>query len=177
MTLEIISGVFYFKIINKNKMNKVTVAADKNGNVIGISPNNPEYGWIRVEQNARVITERGWLRNSKRSALIKGKVEDLVASNYRDGEEITGRIIVVESHDPFNPENPDRDLKIAGTTGIICRVDDQPIFRQTFFTPNTNAEDELIMHNNSEEIREVQQAQRSYSVMGKSILDNIEADL
>jgi hypothetical protein len=33
------------------------------------------------------------------------------------------------------------------------------------------------MHNNSEEIREVQQAQRSYSVMGKSILDNIEADL
>ena len=71
-------------------MNKVTVAADKNGNVIGISPNNPEYGWIRVEQNARVINDRGWLRNSKRSALIKGKVEDLLAANYRDGEEITG---------------------------------------------------------------------------------------
>ena len=89
-------------------MNKVTVAADKNGNVIGISPNNPEYGWIRVEQNARVINDRGWLRNSKRSALIKGKVEDLVASNYKEGEEITGKIIVIESHDPFNPENPDR---------------------------------------------------------------------
>jgi hypothetical protein len=157
-------------------MNKVTVAADKNGNVIGISPNNPEYGWIRVEQNARVINDRGWLRNSKRSALIKGKVEDLLAANYREGEEITGRIIVVESFDAFNPENPDRDLKIAGDTGIICRVDDQPIYRQTFFTPNVNAEDELIMHTNAEEIKGVQAAQRGFKSVGQSILKELEPD-
>lgn len=157
-------------------MNKVKVAADKNGNVIGISPNNPEYGWIRVEQNARVISDRGWLRNAKRSALIKGKVEDLVDSNYNEGEEITGRIIVVESHNPFNPENPDRDLKIAGDTGVICRVDDQPIFRQTFFTPNVNAEDELIMHTNAEEIKDVQTAQRGFKSVGNSILKELEPD-
>jgi len=158
-------------------MNKVTVAADKNGNVIGISPNNPEYGWIRVEQNARVINDRGWLRNSKRSALIKGKVEDLVASNYKDGEEITGKIIVVESHDPFNPENPDRDIKIAGDTGVICRVDDQAIYRQTFFTPNVNAQDELIMHTNADEIKEVQSAQRAIGSLNKSRLKELQAEL
>lgn len=158
-------------------MSKVTVAADKNGNVIGISPNNPEYGWIRVEQNARVINDRGWLRNTKRSALIKGKVEDLVASNYKDGEEITGKIIVVESHDPFNPENPDRDIKIAGDTGVICRVDDQPIYRQTFFTPNVNAQDELIMHTNAEEIKEVQTAQRAIGSLSKSSLKNLHSEL
>jgi hypothetical protein len=158
-------------------MNKVTVAADKNGNVIGISPNNPEYGWIRVEQNARVINDRGWLRNAKRSALIKGKVEDLVDSNYKDGEEITGKIIVVESHEPFNPENPDRDIKIAGDTGVICRVDDQAIYRQTFFTPNVNAQDELIMHTNAEEIKEVQSAQRAIGSLNKSRLKELQAEL
>lgn len=145
----------------------VTVAADKNGNIIGVSENNPEYGWIRVEQHVRVINDRGWLRNAKRSALIKGKVQDLVDCNYQLGEEIPGKIIVVESLKPFNPENPDRDLKIAGDTGVICRIDDQPIYRQTFFTSNVNAEDDLIMHSNTEEIREVQAAQRSVAALTK----------
>jgi hypothetical protein len=144
---------------------KVTVAADKNGNIIGVSENNPEYGWMRVEQHVRVINDRGWLRNTKRSALIKGKVQDLVDCNYQLGEEIPGKIIVVESLTPFNPENPDRDLKIAGETGVICRIDDQPIYRQTFYTPNVNAEDDLLMHSNTEEIREVQAAQRSVSAL------------
>lgn len=142
---------------------KVTVAADKNGNIIGVSENNPEYGWIRVEQQVRTINDRGWLRNTKRSALIKGKVQDLIDCNYQLGDVIPGKIIVVESLTPFNPENPDRDLKIAGDTGVICRIEDQPIYRQTFYTPNNNAEDDLLMHSNTEEIREVQSAQKAVS--------------
>jgi hypothetical protein len=141
--------------------NKVTVAADKNGNVIGVSANNPDYGYFRVEQSTTQINEQGWLRNVKRSALIKGKVEDLMNTNYKEGTEIPGKIVVRESLEPFNPINPDRDLKIAGDTGVICRIDDQPIYRQTFFTSNLNAYDELITHNNSEEIREVQTAQKA----------------
>ena len=153
---------------------KVTVTADKHGNVITVSPNNPEYGWIRVEQTATQINDRGWLRNAKRSAFIKGKVEDLKASNYKEGTEINGKIVVIESLTPFNSENPDRDLKIAGDTGVICRIDDQPIYRQSFFTTNLNAYDELITHNNTHEIREVQSAQRSLSslsISGKQVVD------
>ncbi len=144
-------------------MSTVTVAADKNGNVIGVSQNNPEYGYIRVEQVATQINDQGWLRNVKRSALIKGKVEDLLACNYKEGSEIQGKIVVKESFEPFNPVNPDRDLKVAGETGVICRVNDQPIYRQTFFTQNMNATDELITHTNTDEIRDVQSAQRSIS--------------
>lgn len=140
---------------------KVTVAADKNGNVIGVSTNNPEYGYLRVEQTATQINEQGWLRNVKRSALIKGKVEDLMNTGYKEGTQLPGKIVVRESLEPFNPVNPDRDLKIAGDTGVICRIDDQPIYRQTFYTSNLNAFDELITHNNSEEIKEVQAAQRA----------------
>jgi hypothetical protein len=66
---------------------------------------------------------------------------------------------------PFNPDNPDRDLKLAGETGVICRYDDQPIYRQTFFTPNMSAYDTLIAHTNADEIREVQAAQRTLATM------------
>jgi hypothetical protein len=144
-------------------MSRVKVVADKNGNIVGVSQNNPEYGYIRVEQVATQINEQGWLKNVKRSAIIKGKVDDLLACSYREGSEITGRIVIKESFEPFNPTNPDRDLKIAGETGVICRVGDQPIYRQSFFTQNLNSIDDLIMHDNSDEIRDVQTAQRSLS--------------
>lgn len=146
-------------------MGKVVVTADKNGNVIGVSENNPEYGYVRVEQTGSFINDQGWLRISRRSALIKGLVKDLMEAGFSEGQELEGKIVVVESLTPFNRENPDRDLKIAGDTGVICRIDDQPIYRQTFYTPSENAKDELIMHTNTEEIREVQSAQRAMSAL------------
>lgn len=141
--------------------NTVVVTADKNGNVIGVSTNNPEYGYIRVEQSATQINDQGWLRSSKRSAIIKGKMEDLMSCNYKAGDVIQGKIVVRESLTPFNPQNPEKDFKIAGSTGVICTLDDQPIYRQTFFTTNLNSFDEFITHTNSEEIKEVQSAQKS----------------
>ena len=143
------------------------VTADQNGNVIGVSQKNPEYGYIRVEQQIVQINDQGWLRNSKRSALIKGKVEDLMACNYKEGTQIPGRIVVRESLTPFNPENPDRDLKIAGDTGVICRINDEPIYRQTFFTSNQSAQDDLVSHTNTEEIREVMGAQKALTSLTK----------
>jgi hypothetical protein len=142
---------------------KVTVTADENGNVIGVSKNNPEYGYVRVEQTSPMVTDRGWLKISKRSSLIKGKVEDLKSLNYTAGQQLPGTIVIKESLTPFNTDNPDRDLKIAGETGVVCRIDDQPIYRQTFYTTNPNSYDELITHTNADEIREVQAAQRAMS--------------
>lgn len=146
-------------------MGKVVVTADKNGNVICVSENNPEYGYVRVEQAGSFINDQGWLRVSRRSALIKGLVKDLVETGFTEGQTLDGKIVVTESLTPFNPDNADRDLKIAGDTGIICRYEDQPIYRQTFYTPNEQVQDTLIMHTNSQEIREVQSAQRSISAL------------
>jgi hypothetical protein len=146
-------------------MSKVVVTADQNGNVIGVSENNPEYGYVRVEQTGSFINDQGWLRISRRSALIKGLVKDLVETNFSAGQEIAGKIVVIESLTPFNSENPERDLKIAGDTGVICRYDDQPIYRQSFYTSNMNANDQFIVHTNSQEIKEVQAAQRSISAL------------
>lgn len=141
-------------------MSKVVVVADKNGNIIGQSTNNPEYGYIRVQQKTVQISDQGWLKTVNRSAILKGKMEDLLAAEYREGTQLPGKIIVVEALEPFNPINPDKDLKIAGDTGIICRVEDQPIYRNSFYTTNPNAYDELITHTNTDEIKDVMEAKK-----------------
>lgn len=159
------------------KQSKVRVTADTNGNVIGVSQNNPEYGYVRVEQSVTQISEAGWLKPVKRSALIKGKVEDLAQAGFVEGHELSGKIVVRESLTPFNTENPDKDLKIAGATGVVCRIDDQPIYRQTFFTSNQEAYDELITHDNTTEIREVQLAQKEMTSLKSNALKDLSRKL
>ena len=148
---------------------KVTVKGDKNNNVITVSPNNPEFGWLTVEQEVFQINERGWLKPTTRTALIHGTVKDLQRVGYTKGSEITGRIVILESLTPFNKENPDGDLKIAGNTGVICRVDDEPIYRKAFFTTNQNLNDEFISHTNTEEIKEVMDAQKMLDVLKNEV--------
>jgi hypothetical protein len=143
-------------------MNKVKVKEDKNKNVITVSE-NPEYGFITVEQDVIEINSKGWLKTTNRTALIHGKLDDLKLANYSGKTEIPGKIVVLESLTPFNAKNPDKDLKVAGKTGVICRYEDQPIYRQAIFTTNQNAFDELIPHTNTDEIKEVQLAQDSLS--------------
>ena len=155
------------------KQSKVRVTADINGNVIGVSQNSPEYGYVRVEQSVTQISEAGWLKPVKRSALIKGKVEDLAQAGFVEGHELSGKIIVKESLTAFNPENPDRDLKIAGATGVVCTIDDQPIYRQTFYTSNQEAYDDLITHDNTVEIREVQIAQKEITSLKSNTLRDL----
>lgn len=144
---------------------RVRVTADENGNVIGVSKNNPEFGYIRVEQLAPTVSATGWLSVNKRSALIKGKVEELQMLNYCAGHELPGQIVIKESHVPFSSTQPNRDLKIAGFTGVVCRVGDEPIYRQAVYTSNPTAFDELIAHDNTEEIKHVQAAQKAMSTL------------
>lgn len=143
--------------------NTVHVVPDENGNVIHVS-NNPEYGYIKLEQTAPVV-KNSWLSFNKRVTLLKGKVENLSKLQYNGDTLIPGKIVIKESLKPFNSQNPDIDLKIAGNTGVICRVDDEPIYRQTFYTTNLDEQDILINHTNTDEIKDVQNAQTAISIL------------
>ena len=81
-------------------------------------------------------------------------MDDLQSLNLNESTPLNGKIIVKESVTPFSNNDPDRDLKIAGETGIICSVDDQPIYRKTFFVADITAQDVLIAHTNGDAIRE-----------------------
>lgn len=134
---------------------KVTVVPDENGNNIRQSK-NPEYGFVRVVQEAASFGGRnGWANTSNRSALIKGKMEALEQLGLAKAKKLDGKIVILESTEAFNPKDPDRDLKIAGSTGIICcTADGEPIYRTTYYDPTGSDVDELIPHANGDAIRE-----------------------
>jgi|TARA_R100000084_G_scaffold109435_1_gene76715 hypothetical protein len=138
---------------------KVTVVADDNGNVIRQSQNNPDYGYVRVTQDAVQYGANGWVNRKSRSALILGLMDDLKEIGLGKLKTLPGKIVIKESTEPFNSSNPDRDLKIAGSTGIICcTADGEPIYRTTFYDATGLQEDTLVPHANGAAIREANAA-------------------
>ncbi len=146
-----------FKSLTFNNLkmnNKVQIIPDELGNVIRVSKNNSEFGHVRLEQQRIIFGNTGWVDRKPVSTLLHGKVENLQAMGLADLTEMQGKIVINESLEPFNKKDPDRDLKIAGKTGIICCQDGQPIYRKTIFLSDVTAQDTLIAHNNSDAIRE-----------------------
>ena len=80
-------------------------------------------------------------------------MEDLQQLAFTADQELDGKIVTKEQLTPFNESDPDRDLKMAGDTGIVCSKGGEPIYRRTNYTPDTTAQDVLIAHDNSDEIR------------------------
>ena len=136
----------------ENQASKVRVSPDDQGNVIRVSKNNPEYGIIRLEQPRVVFNTQGWVNNKKVSALIHGKVEDLQSLAFNADTELPGKIVVREQTVAFNSKDPDRDLKIAGDTGVICCRYGEPIYRKSFYVTNEEEADIFIAHTNTEDI-------------------------
>jgi len=144
---------------------KVIVTADKAGSIISVSKNNPEWGHIRVEQTRMQVDDKGIARATRVSALIAGTVENLSAFNFKEGQELSGRIYVKEQTTPFNEKAPEKDVKIAGTTGVICMFGEQPIYRKNFYSENSDKADETLEHTNQEEIAQARAAMKAASAM------------
>jgi len=134
-------------------MQKVIVTADNAGNIIVPSKTNPAWGWIRVEQTRRTVDDKNFARTKTISALIQGEIKDLKGFGYKAGQEIPGRIITIESLEPFNKKEPERDYKIAGKTGICCAVDGQPIYSKNFYKEDATAKDEPLVDEHGNRIR------------------------
>jgi hypothetical protein len=139
---------------------KVKVIADANGVVINQSVNNPDYGYVRLEQTRTLIDDNGFLRRKAISTLIQGEIKVLQLSGFYAGQELPGNILIKESMEPFSKKDPARDQKIAGETGIICSVEGSPIYRKTVYSTAANATDITIQHDNVEELRTAYAAQK-----------------
>tara|TARA_R100000808_G_C2130353_1_gene139684 strand:+ start:527 stop:1105 length:579 start_codon:yes stop_codon:yes gene_type:complete len=138
---------------------KVNIMPDEHGNKIRVSTNNPEFGYIRLTQETQTIGANNWLKKQSRSTLVHGKVEELEQS-FSGMDHLNGQLIIREQITAFDNNDPDRDLKMAGETGVICKAVDTetgevvPIYRKTFFDPTMKMTDTLVPHINSDEIKE-----------------------
>jgi hypothetical protein len=132
---------------------KTIVLGNGTGGVIHTSKNT-EYGYIRVEQERSLFDNKGFLRRKQISALIPGTIDDLKKAGFYERQELPGKIVIIEQTEPFNKTNPDLDLKIAGSTGIVCTKNGKLIYRKHFYTVFTDADDEMIQHSNGDDISE-----------------------
>ena len=157
----------------RKMQNKVQINPDELGNVIRVSKNNEEYGHIRLTQERVSFGNTGWVNRKQLSTLLHGKVEDLREMGIQNMNELPGKIVVRESLEPFSETNPDRDLKIAGSTGIICCQDGQPIYRKTMYVADLNAEDVFVAHNNGDAIREANGTESKLSNLTKEVTKEV----
>lgn len=145
---------------------KVYVVGDPTTNtVIEQSKNNPDYGYVKVIQSRSMVGADGFYRKIEVPALIHGFTSDLVHEGYYSGQELPGRVVIKESLTPFNRAEPNRDLKVAGTSGVVCTVNGQPIYRKTIYTEVASVEETLIAHDNIDEIRAANQRANSNKVL------------
>ena len=152
---------------------KVIVLADETtGAVVNVSTNNPEYGYIRVQQVRTMIDDNGFLRRKPVSALIPGTVAELQESGFFAGQTLDGKIVVEESLEPFNEKTPERDLKIAGETGVVCTLGGLPIYRRTKMSFDGTATDTLIKHDNVEQLRAAYNGQTKSSAIRPGISED-----
>tara|TARA_R100000935_G_scaffold3660_1_gene9219 strand:- start:2105 stop:2677 length:573 start_codon:yes stop_codon:yes gene_type:complete len=137
----------------QNLNQEVTIIADDMGNVIRQSQNNSEFGHIRLVQD-RITINNGFVNKKPVSTLLHGQMEVLQSLGWDSTTKPGGRIVVLESF-----EGDDRNLKLAGQTGVICKSVDREtgeernIYRTTKFKSDPNAQDTFIDHTNADEIR------------------------
>ena len=139
-------------------MSKILVKTHpETGRVLTQNPKNQDWSTVRLEQETFVMNGR-IAGKVTRSAFITGPTEVLNAMNLQPNGEypVPGKLVVKESLTPFYEG---QKAKVAGDTGVECKLDGQPIYRQVEFSNDTTAPDVLIAHNNTEEIRAVQAVQ------------------
>jgi hypothetical protein len=145
----------------------VKIVADATtGAVVRVSENNPDFASVRVEQTKMIIGNNNFIERKTVSALLQGSTTDLSLMGFYAGQELPGTIVIEESMTPFNKKTPERDLKVAGDTGIICTVGGQPIYRRAVYSSASNAQDTLIKHDNVEQLRS------AYSTANSSAIKN-----
>lgn len=132
----------------------VTIKGDGAGNAVIASKNNPKFGYIRVAQvRTDIDDETGFAKMHPMSALIPGEIPALKSFGWSEGQEVEGKIYVKEQLVPFSSKEPEKDLKFAGKTGIVCSIEGRPIYRKHFFSRNTKVEDVRLQHDNTDEIK------------------------
>ena len=133
---------------------KITTKNNQSQEILGVSNNNPDYGYIRVESTGEVtFGTGGWLNSATRTALIKGKTSDLKTfiqkNNVTLGYEMPGKIVIMEQTTPFyEGQQPKINPSTSEVLYVTVNGVKSPIYRQTEFTQDMSREDVMLQHEN-----------------------------
>lgn len=132
----------------------------RSGQLITPFEGNPEKGFVVVQSTEKQFNG-GWINNRTRTSTIKGDLADLESLGLKEGEELKGKIQVLESLEPswegqepkINPNHATVETDDDGNVmeygeDAVLRVNDQPIYRNTVYTTDETAEDVFLQHTN-----------------------------
>lgn len=129
----------------RNSVKKsVVVKHPETGLVITPSVNKPEFGTIRIDQEASVFTN-GFFAVQKRTAFVRGRITDLESLGLKDGSTLDGKIIRKESFEPFY-EN--QEPKINPQTNEVILTDGRPTYLEFVYTEDKDASDHWVAESN-----------------------------
>lgn len=126
---------------------KVTIVPHpETGAVITPTTKNPEIGSIRVESSQQVFNPNtGFFSEDKRTAFIAGRIEDLAKLGWEAGQTVPGKIIRLES---FNPFYKGQDMKRYpdnhDNAGEPVLTEGRPTYIRFIFTPNLALQDRWV---------------------------------
>jgi len=149
-------------------MRNVQITPSKEGQLITVYKNNSDYGYITLTSTELSTDSRGWIRESKRSTLMRATV-DLLQKYIAMNKSLTvaGKIYVeefLESEVPdsfkerFN-KNVDYETQIrpyvkrAGKDGVELTLGGERILRFTSYDPTGTIEDSKVAHDNTDAVK------------------------
>lgn len=152
----------------------VAIKSNDKGAFVNVYESNTEFGYIVLESNS-ITTAGGWVRETKRSCLIRGTVtvlEKLIGQF--PGKQLPGRIAVREFLEDAIPQDiASKELrddvsleealtpyfKKAGKDGVILTKDGMRIVRFTEYDSSGSIQDSIISHDNVAEVSASKAAQ------------------
>jgi hypothetical protein len=138
------------------------------GQLITVYKNNSAYGYIKLSSVEMSIGGNGWIRESKRSTLMRAEVELLqrfIAANKSLA--LPGKIYVEEFLESQLPASYAERLnknvtyetsikpyiKCAGKDGVELTLGGERILRFTSYDPSGTVEDVKIAHDNTDAVK------------------------
>ena len=153
-------------------MSKVLITPNgKTGSLVTAYQSNTEFGYLQLTQTTMVV-EGGWIRESKRSTLMRGKVSLLESFvKMHKGLVVPGHLVVkefVETQVPEsfrtrflnNPQLTEEEqkapfVKRAGMDGPELTLGGERILRFTVLDETGLDTDVKVMHDNGVEVRKI----------------------
>lgn len=149
-------------------MRNVQITPSKEGQLITVYKNNSDYGYITLTSTELTTDARGWIRESKRSTLMRATV-DLLQKYIAMNKTLTvaGKIYVEEFLESDVPDsfkerfnkNVDYETQIrpyvkrAGKDGVELTLGGERILRFTSYDPTGTIEDVKIAHDNTDDVK------------------------
>jgi hypothetical protein len=149
-------------------MRNVQITPSKDGQLITVYKNNSAYGYITLSSVEMSIGGDGWIRESKRSTLMRAEVKLLqrfIAANKSLA--LAGKIYVEEFLESQLPasyverlnKNVNYEtsiapyIKRAGKDGIELTLGGERILRFTSYDPSGTIEDSKVAHDNTDAVK------------------------